>query len=145
MASISDNSWDRDRTARAPDAEAQRQKLETVGRLASGVAHDFANLVTLIAGYSDMLLARMDPRDPQRGEVEEIRKAADRGARLTSQLLDFTRNDAVHPQPVDLNHVIHEMERMLRHIIGENVELRTECAADLAKVAVDPGQIEQVI
>jgi signal transduction histidine kinase len=145
MASISDNSWDRDRTLRSPDPEVQRQRLETIGRLASGVAHDFANLVTLITGYSEILLNRLGPTDPSRAELEEIRKAADRGARLTGQLLGFTRSESVRPQLLDLNHVIYDIERMLNHLIGENVELLTECAPNLAKVSVDPGQIEQVI
>src|SRR5882757_4520483 len=145
MASISDNSWDRDRSHRTPDPDAHRQKLETIGRLASGVAHDFANLVTLITGYSEILLNRIGPYDASRPELEEIRKAADRGARLTGQLLGFTRNDSVLPQLLDLNHVIFDIERMLNHLIGENVELLTDCAPDLGKVAVDPGQIEQVI
>ena len=145
MASISDNPLERDGTARLPDPEAHRQRLETIGRLASGVAHDFANLVTLITGYSEILLNRMGPRDSSRAELEEISRAADRGARLTEQLLGFTRTDSVRLQLLDLNHVIYDIERMLNHIIGENVELHTECSPDLAKVAVDPGQIEQVI
>src|SRR5437764_12518663 len=146
MASISNNSWDRDRIPAVPeDPEAHRQKLETIGRLASGVAHDFANLVTLITGYSEILLNRIDHDDPQRPELEEIRKAADRGARLTAQLLGFTRNDSVRPQLLDLNHVIFDIERMLHHLIGENVALATDCSPALAQVAVDPGQIEQVI
>src|SRR3954453_19531143 len=124
MTSISDNLWDRDRAPRATDeTEARRQKLETIGRLASSVAHDFANLVTLITGYSEILLNRLGPNDASRSELEEIRKAADRGARLTAQLLGFTRNDSVRPQLLDLNHVIFDIERMLNHLIGENVQL----------------------
>jgi two-component system, cell cycle sensor histidine kinase and response regulator CckA len=142
MVTISDDPAGSDRPKRA---ERQRERLEAIGRLASGVAHDFANLVTLISGYSEMVLQRMHPHDAWRAELEEIRKAADRGARLTTQLLGFTRSDSVRPQLLDLNQVIYDMERMLRHIIGENIELRTECSPDLGMVAADPGQIEQVI
>ena len=145
MASISDNPVERQHSVRVADTEAHRQRLETIGRLASGVAHDFANLVTLIVGYSELLLNRTGPDDPARMELEEIRNAADRGGRLTAQLLGFTRNDSVRPQLLDLNQVIHDIERMLHRIIGENVELMTDCAPGLAKVEIDPGQIEQVI
>jgi nitrogen-specific signal transduction histidine kinase/CheY-like chemotaxis protein len=145
MATIPEKARGRERFARSMDTEVQRQKLETIGRLASGVAHDFANLVTLITGYSEIILNRMDAGDPQRADLEEIRKAASRGAHLTGQLLGFTRSEAIRPQPLDLNCVINDIERMLRHIIGENVELRTECAGDLAKVMADRGQIEQVL
>lgn len=145
MASISEIPLGGDGYARPADPEDRLQRLETLGRLVSGVAHDFANLVTLITGYSEIVLNRLDPREPSRAELEEIRKAADRGARLTTQLLAFTRNDSVRPQLLNLNEVIYDIERMLHHIIGENVELRTDCAPELARVAADPGQIEQVI
>jgi CheY-like chemotaxis protein len=123
----------------------QRERLEAIGRLASGVAHDFANLVTLITGYSELVLKRMGPQDASRADMEEIRKAADRGARLTAQLLGFTRRNQVRSEPIDLNGLIYEMERMLRYIIGEHIQLRTDCAPDLATVAADRGQIEQII
>lgn len=123
----------------------QARKMETVGRLVGGVAHDFANLLTLIAGYSDILLNRIGEKDPVRPEIDEIRKAANRGSRLTSQLLGFTRSQAIQPKPVDLNALIMEMQRMLRPIIGEYVELQTQLTPNLAKVIVDPGQMEQVI
>jgi two-component system cell cycle sensor histidine kinase/response regulator CckA len=123
----------------------QAHKMETVGRLVGGVAHDFANLLTLIAGYADILLNRIGQQDPLRPEVDEIRKAANRGARLTGQLLGFTRGRTAEPKPVDLNTLIAEMQRMLRQIIGEYVDLQTSLAPGLAKVMVDPGQMEQVI
>jgi len=145
MATISEKARGREPFTLQTEKEVQRQKLETIGRLASGVAHDFANLVTLITGYSEILLNRMDAGDPHRLELEEIRKAAARGARLTGQLLGFTRSESVRPQTLDLNYVIYDIERMLRHIIGENVELRTDCAPDLATVSADPGQVEQVL
>ena len=109
------------------------------------MAHDFANLVTLISGYSDLILSRLPEKDPLRPELDEIHKAANRGARLTSQLLGFTRGRSIEPRPLDLNALIVDMERMLRPIIGENVDLRTALAVDLAKVKADPGQMEQVV
>ena len=87
----------------------QAQKMETMGRLVGGVAHDFANLLTLIAGYSDILLNRMSQIDPLRPELDEIRKAAHRGSRLTSQLLGFSRGQSIEPRVLDLNAVIADM------------------------------------
>jgi signal transduction histidine kinase/CheY-like chemotaxis protein len=123
----------------------QSQKMETVGRLTGGVAHDFANLLTLISGYSDILLNRIGEKDPLRPELDEIRKAANRGARLTSQLLGFSRGQSVQPRVIDLNALITDLQRMLRPIIGEYVELHTSLALNLGKILADPGQIEQVI
>jgi two-component system, cell cycle sensor histidine kinase and response regulator CckA len=123
----------------------QSEKMETVGRLVGGVAHDFANLLTLIAGYTDILLNRIHETDPIRPELDEIRKAANRGARLTSQLLGFTRGQAVEPRPLDLNAVVSDLQRMLALVIGENVDLETDFCANLNKVVADPGQMEQVI
>jgi len=137
-----------DQELAAPGDRKQKQqaeKMETVGRLVSGVAHDFANLLTLIAGYSDILLNRIHEKDPIRPEVDEIRKAANRGARLTSQLLGFTRGQAVEPQPLDLNAVVVDLQRMLALIIGEHVTLETRFVEHLDTVVADPGQMEQVI
>jgi two-component system, cell cycle sensor histidine kinase and response regulator CckA len=123
----------------------QSEKMETVGRLVGGVAHDFANLLTLIAGYSDILLNRIGEKDPLRPELDEIRKAANRGARLTSQLLGFTRGQAVNPAPLDLNAIILDLQRMLALVIGEHVVLETQLAPNLRRVVADSGQMEQVI
>ena len=119
--------------------------METVGRLVGGVAHDFANLLTLIAGYSDILLNRIGEKDPLRPELDEIRKAANRGARLTSQLLGFTRGQAVHPTALDLNAVVLDLQRMLGLVIGEHVALETDLAPTSVRSCADPGQMEQVI
>jgi CheY-like chemotaxis protein len=119
--------------------------METVGRLVGAVAHDFANILTLIAGYSDILLNRVGEQDPLRPELDEIRKAANRGARLTAQLLGFTRGQAVQPRPLDLNAVVCDIQRMLQLIIGECVELELELCPALHKVVADPGQMEQVV
>jgi len=128
-----------------PRRKNQAEKMETVGRLVGGVAHDFANLLTLIAGYTDILLNRVHEKDPIRPELDEIRKAANRGARLTSQLLGFTRGQSVEPQPLNLNAVVVDLQRMLGLVVGEHVNLETDLSADLHQVVADPGQMEQVI
>jgi two-component system, cell cycle sensor histidine kinase and response regulator CckA len=124
---------------------AQSRKMEIVGRLAGGVAHDFANLLTLISGYTEILLNRVNGRDHLRAELDEIRKAANRGSRLTSQLLNFARGEAVQPRLLDLNAVVLDIHKMLRPIIGENVEFATLLEPGACRVVADTGQIEQVI
>jgi two-component system cell cycle sensor histidine kinase/response regulator CckA len=123
----------------------QAQKLEAVGRLAGGIAHDFNNLLTGILGYSDVLRAGLADDDPLRADADEVKKAAERAASLTRQLLAFSRRQVLRPRVIDLNTIVEEMERMLRPLIGEDIELVTVCAADLGHVEADPGQIEQVI
>ncbi len=120
----------------------QSSKLETVGRLASGVAHDFANIVTLISGYAEILIAR---GTPGRVELEEIRRAANRAAALTTQLLGFTRDHLEAPKPIDLNTVVTGVERMLRPIIGESIHLQLRLAPGLGVVVADPVQMDQVV
>ncbi len=123
----------------------QAQKLEAVGRLAGGVAHDFNNLLTTILGYSDLLL-RGRPDDAELQEdVGEIRKASERAASLTRQLLAFSRKQVIEPRVLDLNALVAESSRMLRRLIGEDIELSTVFAPDLPSVRADPVQIEQVI
>jgi PAS domain S-box-containing protein len=123
----------------------QSQKIEAVGRLAGGVAHDFNNLLTIIGGYCDLMLERLDPEDPSRGNVAEIKKAADRAASLTRQLLAFSRRQVLAPQVLDLNAVVANVHKMLRRLIGEDIDLVMKPAPDLGRVRVDPGQIEQVL
>jgi len=123
----------------------QSQKMDLVGRLAGGVAHDFNNLLTAISGYSELLLERFRPRSPYRKEVEEIRKACERAASLTRQLLAFSRKQVLAPKVLDLNAVLAGMEQMLRRLIGEDIELRSFPRASPALVEADPGQLEQVI
>jgi CheY-like chemotaxis protein len=130
---------------KAPERGPESERLETVGRLAGAVAHDFANILTLIAGYSDMLLNRIGERDPLRPELDEIRKAANRGARLTAQLLGFTRGQAVQPRELDLNSILCDTERMLQLIAGECVDLQLDLCPALHTIMADPGQMEQVI
>ena len=125
--------------------DLRSHRMESLGRLLGGVTHDFANLLTLIVGYSDILLNRTGEIDPLRSEIYEIRKAAGRGARLTAQLLGFARGAAAEPRPIDINPLVAEIEHMLRPIIGEYIALETVLAPDLGKVIADPGQMEQVI
>ena len=123
----------------------QSQKMEAIGKLAGGIAHDFNNLLTAITGYTDILIGRLGPGDPGRTEVEEIQKAGNRAAALTRQLLAFSRKQILRPRVVDLNRVIGDMGKMLRQLIGEDIEFLTILSKDLWKVRVDPGQIEQVL
>jgi two-component system, cell cycle sensor histidine kinase and response regulator CckA len=123
----------------------QSQKLEAIGQLAGGVAHDFNNLLTAIGGYSDLTLRRLSDEDPLRGNLIEIKKATDRAASLTRQLLAFSRKQILEPKVLDLNTVVNDMSKMLRRLIGEDVELVTDLASEPGKVKVDPGQIEQIL
>ena len=123
----------------------QVQKMEAVGRLAGGVAHDFNNHLTAITGFSELLLSELDEHDPKREDVEEIQRAAERSASLTQQLLAFSRKQVIQPQVLDLNDVIANMQNMLRRLIGEDIELVTILAPNLGQVRGDLGQIEQII
>jgi len=121
------------------------QKMEAVGRLAGGVAHDFNNLLLVIGGYSDLLLQRLPPDSEYREDVEEIRKAGTRASSLTQQLLAFSRKQVIAPRVADLNEVVAGMEKMLRRMIGEDIDLVTVLRPGLWNVRVDTGQIEQVL
>jgi two-component system cell cycle sensor histidine kinase/response regulator CckA len=123
----------------------QSQKMEAVGQLAGGIAHDFNNLLTAITGYSELLLGELNPEDLRRSHAEEIRKAGERAAALTQQLLAFSRRQVLEPKILDVNTVVSDIERMLRRLIGEHIELKTRKESDLWKVRADPGQIEQAI
>jgi PAS domain S-box-containing protein len=124
---------------------AQAQKMEAIGRLAGGAAHDFNNLITVIAGYGQILLDAVKNSPALRDAASEVLHASDRAAALAGQLLLFSRRQANQPRVVDLNELIRDLQRMLGRVIGEDVELKTELASSLAAVRVDPGQIEQVI
>ncbi len=130
---------------RAEDALRQAAKMEAVGRLAGGVAHDFNNLLTAVTGYSELLLERVDPKDPLRHFLEEIKKAGERAATLTKQLLAFSRRQVIQPKAVDLNTLVTTLVKMLQRLIGEDILLHTTLAPSLGLVYVDAGQFEQVI
>ena len=123
----------------------QAQKMEAVGRLAGGVAHDFNNLLTIILGYAELMRFNLREEDPLLNNLEEIRKAADRAAGLTRQLLAFSRRQVLQPRIINLNLVIEDLEKMLKRLIGEDLILQTVLQPGLGRVMVDPGQIEQVI
>ncbi len=123
----------------------QAQKMEAVGRLAGGVAHDFGNLITAILGYSRLLSRDMPDDDARRSDVEEIRLTAERAGALTRQLLAYSRRQILAPRLLDLNQVVADMAGMLRRLIGEDIELATVPDADLGCVRADPSQIGQVL
>ncbi len=123
----------------------QSQKMEAVGRLAGGVAHDFNNLLTAIIGYSDIVLEKLPVESDNRRAIQEIKKAGERAALLTRQLLAFSRQQVLSPQLLDLNQVVFEMGRLLRRLIGDDIELVTIPASPLGRVKADPTQLEQVL
>jgi PAS domain S-box-containing protein len=123
----------------------QSQKMEAVGQLAGGVAHDFNNLLTAILGYCQLLLDDTPEPKPMRPDLLEIQAAGDRAAALTRQLLAFSRRELLHPQIVDINTLVTQLERLLRRVITEQVELVTELAPDLRRVIVDPAAVEQIL
>jgi two-component system, cell cycle sensor histidine kinase and response regulator CckA len=124
---------------------AQAQKMEAVGRLAGGVAHDFNNLLTVVLGSVELLLDALEPGHPAQPHAEEIRRAAERAAMLTRQLLAFSRKQILQPTVVDLNQVVSDATRMLRHLIGEDIELVTETVARNARVRADANQVTQLL
>ena len=123
----------------------QSHKMEAIGRLAGGVAHDFNNMLTAILGHSQLMRMRMTPENPAYRDTEEIELAAQRAASLTRQLLAFSRQQVLEPRVLDLNTLISEVDRMLRRIIGADVDMLTAPAPSLGHVKADPGQIEQVL
>jgi len=123
----------------------QAQKMEAIGRLAGGVAHDFNNLLTAIFGYADLLREELPEGSSAHQDTEEIRKAAQRAAALTRQLLAFSRQQVLEPVVVNLNDLVEEFDKMLRRLIGEDVELRIVLAPELGNVRADPGQLQQVL
>jgi PAS domain S-box-containing protein len=121
------------------------QKMDAIGRLAAGVAHDFNNMLTVVTGYCEMILDEIKAHDPLYHEISEIKKAGERASSLTRQLLAFSRKQILKPQVLDLNSIVTDMDRMLRRLIGEDVDLVTVLDPHLGAVSADPGQIEQVI
>jgi signal transduction histidine kinase len=123
----------------------QAQKMEAIGRLAGGIAHDFNNVLTVIISYSDLVLKRNDLEARTRLRVEEIKKAGERAALLTQQLLTFSRKQVMTTVVLDLNLVVTEMDQMLRRLIGEDIDLHRTLALESCWVKADPVQVEQVI
>jgi hypothetical protein len=121
------------------------QKMEAIGRLAGGVAHDFNNILTAIGGYADLLMADLPADDRRRRDVEEIHQAAQRAASLTQQLLAFSRRQVLQPKVINLNTLVPDIEKMLRRLIGEDILFATVLHPRLGNVRADPGQLEQVI
>jgi two-component system, cell cycle sensor histidine kinase and response regulator CckA len=127
------------------DQLRQSQKMEAVGLLAGGVAHDFNNLLSVILCYGELAVARLEPDEPLCVDIQEMIQAASRAADLTRQLLMFSRQQVLEPKVLDLNEVLTGMEKMLRRILGADVELLALPTATLARVRVDPSSLEQVI
>ncbi|MFC1494688.1 PAS domain S-box protein [Thermodesulfobacteriota bacterium] len=123
----------------------QAQKMEAIGTLAGGVAHDFNNILTTIIGNADLMLMDIDTDNPLIEEIKEIKMAGERAATLTSQLLAFSRKQIVQPKILDLNDVLENIEKMLVRLIGENIEILMIPGSALWKVEIDPGQVEQVL
>jgi PAS domain S-box-containing protein len=127
------------------DQLRQSQKLEAIGRLAGGVAHDFNNMLTAIAGYTAFALEHSDAGSPLRADLDEISKATDRATLLTRQLLAFSRKQVLQPELLNLNGIVVELETMLRPLIGEDIVLTTKLDPALGPIEADPGQLHQVV
>ncbi len=137
------------RPGTAPDPEhraaQQASKMEAIGQLAGGIAHDFNNLLTVILGHSEFLLKRDEPRESLRQRVEEIRKAAERGAWLTSQLLAYSRNQILEPEVLQINSVLEDMDGILRCVLGEDIALDLVMDSNLGWTRVDRGKLQQIV
>ncbi len=123
----------------------QSQKMESIGRLAGGVAHDFNNMLSVILGHAELAMTQMDPTQPLFGRLQDIRKAAQRSADLTGQLLAFARKQTVAPEILDLNVTMEGMLKMLRRLIGENIDLAWLPGKNLGRVNIDPSQVDQIL
>ena len=123
----------------------QAQKMEAVGRLAGGVAHDFNNILSVVLSYAQMICEDLEPEAPLRDDVEEIRRAAMRAVALTRHLLAFSRKEVFEPRLLDVNDVIAEAEKLLRRLLGADIELTLRTTSDVARIMADPGQIEQIL
>src|SRR5205814_2187273 len=130
---------------RLEDELRQAQNMEAIGRLAGGVAHDFNNVLTAVFGYVDLLREELPQDSDAQKDLSEVRKAAERAASLTRQLLAFSRQQVLEPVVLELNELVTDFEKMLRRVIGEDVELRLALGADVGNVRADPGQLHQVI
>ena len=123
----------------------QAQKMEAIGQLAGGVAHDFNNILSVILGYTSLILDELKPGDPLRDEISEVRRAGERATDLTRQLLAFSRKQMLQPRVLDIHQVISGMARMLTRVLGEDIELVLTTAPGVGKVLADPSQLEQIV
>ena len=123
----------------------QAQKMEAIGRLAGGVAHDFNTLLNIMLGYSELLLSELPEYDRRRERVEQIERSAQTGAMLTKQLLAFSRKQPIAPQVIDLNKIVRDLEPMLRRLMRSDIAIEVHCSTEVCPVKVDPGQIQQVV
>jgi hypothetical protein len=142
---ISDRTRARAALLQSEEQLRQAQRMDAAGRLAGGVAHDFNNLLTTIRGFSDILLRDLPEEHVRRKDVEQIRKAADRGAQLTRQLLTFGGQPAIQPRSLELNAVVSSMEGLLARLVGADIQLVSRLRPGLGEVKMDPGQLEQVL
>jgi PAS domain S-box-containing protein len=131
--------------ARIEEQLQQARKMEAIGQLAGGIAHDFNNLLQAIKGYTEIALGRLAPDHAATAALEQVAKAADQAATLTTQLLTFSRREALQPKPLDLNAVVGDLVRILRRLIGEHIELRIREGEALPLMLADPNQVEQVV
>jgi PAS domain S-box-containing protein len=145
MADITESKHAAEALRRSEEHLRQSQKMEAIGKLAGGVAHDFNNLLSVITGYSELLMSRLGKNSPGLREIEEINKAGERAASLTHQLLAFSRRQVLNPKTLRMNEVVLSLGKMLRRLIGENIELVTDVDAELWAVRADPIQIDQII
>jgi len=127
------------------DQLRQVQKMEAIGQLAGGIAHDFNNLLTIINGYSTLLIRGLESGSAMRKEAEQILRAGERAAELTRQLLSFSRRQILEPKVLNINVQVQSVEKMLRRLIGEHIELVTHLSDDIGFIKIDPGQVEQII
>jgi nitrogen-specific signal transduction histidine kinase/CheY-like chemotaxis protein len=121
------------------------QRMESLGRLAGGIAHDFNNMLSAILGFASLIATRLHPQEPLRDDVEQIIRAAERAAMLTKQLLAFSRKQMLEPRVLDISNQVRLLEKMLRRLLGENLELELHLAPHLDRVKVDPTQLEQIL
>ena len=145
VAAIVFNSRDITERRKLEEQFLQSQKVQAIGQLAGGVAHDFNNILTAIIGHTELMLQRIPAGDALHGNADEIQKAAHRAAGLTRQLLAFSRKQVLQPKVIDLNTVIAEMNKMLQRLLGENIKLITHADPHLGHVKADPSQMEQVL
>ena len=145
VADISDAKRAEMALRKSEDQLRQSQKMEAVGKLAGGVAHDFNNLLSVITGYTELLLFKLDGKNPARRELDEIHRAGERAAALTAQLLAFSRRQVLQPKLLQLPEVVENIGKMLRRLIGEDIEFVTEASPDPWTVRADPSQVEQIL